>query len=86
MSTGNIQNKDDKVLYDSDSEDSDETNLPTYQDPQTCNHTKLLMKANIVMNDHYGINSDFVPQIARPGWLNYYYRIWHQIQKFLQIH
>ena len=62
--------------------ETNETNLPIYQGPQTCNCTKLLMKANIVMNDHYGINSDFVPQIARPKWLNFYYRIWHQIQTF----
>ena len=70
VSTGDVQNKDDEILNDSDSVDSDEINLPIYQGPQTCSCTKLLMKANIVMNDHFGVNSDFMPQIARPGWLN----------------
>ena len=70
----NIRNKGDEVLYDSNSEDSDETNLPIYQGPQTHNHTKLLMKANIVMSDHYGIN---LPPIARPNWTNFYYIIWY---------
>ena len=66
VSTGDIQNRGDEVLDESDSVDSDETNLPIYQGPETCSHTKLLMKANIVMNDHFGINSDFELQIARP--------------------
>ena len=86
VSTGNVQNEGDEVLNDSNSADSDETNLPIYQSPQTCSHTKLLMKANIVMNDHFGLNSDFVLQITRPGWLNFYYRIWHWIKEFLHIH
>ena len=68
VSTGDIWNEDNEVLYDSKGEDSDETNLSIYQGPQTCNYTKLLMKANIVMNDHFGVNSDFVPQITRPRW------------------
>ena len=84
--TGDIQNKGDEVLNDSDSMDFDETNLPIYQGPQTCSHTKLLMKANIVMNDHFGINSDFMPHVARPGWLNFYYKIWHCIIEFLHTH
>ena len=85
VSTGDVQHKGDEVLYDSDSADSDETNLPIYQGPQTRSHTKLFMKANIVMNDHFGINSDFVPQIARPRWLSFYYRIWCYVKEFLHI-
>ena len=85
VGAGDVQNEGNETLYGSDSEDSDETNVPIYQGPQTCNHTKLLMKANIVTNDHFGINSDFVPQITRPRWLNFYYRIWHHIVEFFHI-
>ena len=85
VSTGDVWNKGDEVLYYSDSAGSDKTNLSIYQGPQTHSHTKLLMKANTVLNDHFGINSDFMPQIARPGWLNFYYKIWHYVQEFLHI-
>ena len=85
MSTGDIWNEGDEVMCDSNGEDSDEKNLLIYQGPQTHSCTKLLMKANKVMNDHYGTNSDFMPQ-TRPTWLNFYCRIWHQIQAFLHIY
>ena len=75
VSTGNLRNKGGEVLYDSNSEGSYETNLPIYQSPQTHNCTKLLMQANIIMNDHYDICSDFVPLVTRPKWLNLYHKL-----------
>ena len=63
----------------------DEVDMPIYQGPQTGSCTNLLMKANIVMNEHFSVNSDFVPNVLRPRWLNLYQRIWHQLMQLLYI-
>ena len=68
VSSCNIPNKGGSFMDDSDRVVTDEVNMPIYQGPQTYSHTKLLMKANIVMNDHFDIHSNFVPLIARPRW------------------
>ena len=37
--------------------------------PVTRNRAKLLMKANLVMNDHFGIQSHYIPTVM-PRWLD----------------
>ena len=85
VSSGNVQNKGNSLLDDFDEVVTDEANMPIYQGLQTCSHTKLLMKANIVMNDHFDIHSDFVPSITRPRWLNLCSGLWYFIMRFQQI-
>ena len=45
---------------------------PIYEGPQTQSHTKALMKANLIMNECYQIESTFAPsaKIARREWIN----------------
>ena len=85
MSYGNVQNKENSFLDDFDEVVTDEINMTKYQGLQTHGHTKLLMKANVVMNDHFDIHSDFVSSITRPRWLNLCFGLWYRIMRFQQI-
>ena len=48
-----------------------------YQGPVTCSRTKLLMKANMVMNEHFNIAPSDVPSFTSPVWLELCYQFWY---------
>ena len=50
-----------------------------YQGPVTCSHTKLLMKANMVMNEHFDIAPSDVPSLTSLVWLELCYQFWHRL-------
>ena len=50
--------------------------------PVTRSHAKLLMKANLVMNDHFGIQSQYVPTVM-PRWLDLCWRCWFKFRSLL---
>ena len=53
-----------------------------YQGPVTHNHTKLLLKANMVMNEHFNIVSSDVPSFTSLVWLELCYQFWHQLMSY----
>ena len=64
----------------------DETNSPIYHRPQTRSRTKCLMKANIMMNELFDVNSCFVPSPSRLTWFSFYMRWWNQLLNLFMRH
>ena len=48
----------------SDGIDDSLEDQPVQQDPMTHSHTKALMKANLLMSKHFGIDNSFCPEIT----------------------
>ena len=46
----------------SESVDDSLEDQPIQQGPMTCSHTKALMKANLLMSEHFGIDNSFCPK------------------------
>ena len=46
----------------SESVDNSLEDQPIQQGPMTCSHTKALMKANLLMSEHFGIDNSFYPE------------------------
>ena len=46
----------------SESVDDSLDNQPIQQGPMTHSHTKALMKANLLMSEHFGIDNRFCPE------------------------
>ena len=46
----------------SESVDNSLEDQPFQQGPMTCSHTKALMKANLLMSEHFGIDNSFCPE------------------------
>ena len=53
-----------------------------YQGPVTHSHTKLLMKANMVMNEHFDIAPSDVPSLTSLVWLELCYQFWHRLMSY----
>ena len=55
-----------------------------YLGPVTRSHTKLLMKANMVMNEHFNITPSDVPSLTSLVWLKLCYQFWHRLMSYFQ--
>ena len=55
-----------------------------YQGPVTCSRTKLLMKANMVMNEHFNITPSDVPSFTSLLWLKLCYQFWYRLMSYFQ--
>ena len=53
-----------------------------YQGPVTRSCTKLLMKANMVMNEHFNIAPSDVPSFTSLVWLKLCYQFWYQLMSY----
>ena len=50
--------------------------------PVTRSHAKLLMKVNLVMNEHFSIQSDYVPTVI-PRWLDMCWECWLEFKTLI---